>query len=130
MYNSRQLWGHQDDSSKMYRRAVLGKASGQPLPSSPLTKRPRQCEHACGECFAGASPLPWGDTCGWGFCFRIIWRRAFGGALCRGQAEREARALLKSLEDAKLVGQDYQTSALVTLRQTCSDTGVQVGCRC
>lgn len=40
---------------------------------------------------------------------------------------QEAKAILKQMEDGKLLsGQDYSISALISLRQTCSDSGVSV----
>ena len=43
------------------------------------------------------------------------------------QTSQQAKAILKQMEDGKLLrGQDYSISALVSLRQTCSESGVSV----
>ncbi|DBA86176.1 TPA: hypothetical protein ACH3X1_005685 [Trebouxia sp. C0004] len=45
----------------------------------------------------------------------------------KDQTSSQARTILRQLEDAKLLsGQDYSTSALVSLRQTCADSGATV----
>ncbi|DBA73106.1 TPA: hypothetical protein ACH3X2_010045 [Trebouxia sp. C0005] len=45
----------------------------------------------------------------------------------KDQTSSQARSILRQLEDAKLLsGQDYSTSALVSLRQTCADSGATV----
>ena len=43
------------------------------------------------------------------------------------QTSSQARTILRQMEDGKLLsGQDYSTSALVSLRQTCADSGAVV----
>ena len=43
------------------------------------------------------------------------------------QASGQARTILRQMEDGKLLnGLDYSTSALVSLRQTCGDSGAAV----
>lgn len=43
------------------------------------------------------------------------------------QTSSQAKAVLRQMEDGKLLsGQDYSTSALVSLRQTCADSGAVV----
>ena len=43
------------------------------------------------------------------------------------QTTSQARTILRQMEDGKLLsGQDYSTSALVSLRQTCADSGAVV----
>lgn len=40
---------------------------------------------------------------------------------------QQAKTIVRQLEDAKLLsGQDYSVAALVSLRQTCSDSGISV----
>ncbi len=43
------------------------------------------------------------------------------------QTSSQAKAILRQMEDGKLLsGQDYSTSALISLRQTCADSGAVV----